>query len=83
MGSHPLDNVMMAHEQEMENTPMMAGKSGLLNDSKNVNFGKSRAQILERVNRKRAKTVYSDAVAGDEDAVYEKLCKEVIDVNER
>lgn len=81
--SHPLDNIQNDLEQEMENTPMMSGKSGVLNDSKMVNFGKSRKQILARVNKNKEKTIYSKAVAGNEDEVYELLCKEVVDVNER
>ena len=42
-----------------------------------------RKQILDRVNKNKEKSIYSEAVAGNEDNVYEQLCQETADVNER
>lgn len=72
--AHPMDNITQ------DNQARDANHYPKMNEAM---VGKSRQQILDRVNKKSPNSIYSEAVKGNEDEVYEQLCREVVDVDER
>ncbi|GMH51233.1 hypothetical protein TrVE_jg7696 [Triparma verrucosa] len=88
---HPLDNVL---NDDLMNAgakggivgrgKMMGDKAGVFEDSKLVNFGAAREKAMARMGDKLTpRSVFSSAVAGDEDEVYKLLCMEKVKIDER
>ena len=87
---HPLDNVL---NDDLMNAgakggivgrgKMMGDKAGVFEDSKLVNFGAAREKAMARMGDKLTpRSVFSSAVAGDEDEVYKLLCMEKVKIGE-